>query len=464
MRRGYSTLTLLVAFVALGSYVYFVELERPPASELPPNESLVDVPSEDFAQLTITTNGQETILEQSEDGNEWRLTGPVTAVADETQVSSITSALSTLQIQRVVAEDVVDFAPFGLDAPTVAVDFVAASGSPSERLLIGDSTPTGGERYAMLADSGGVGLVAAHLDTTFAKSPFDLRDKTILGFDTSDVDQFEIQSSAALIRLEKAQNEWTLQQPWDAKADFSAVEGLVGQLSNGQMQSVVSENAFDEEAEETTVADYGLSDPRLTATIRLGSATATLIVGNDASDSTLYARDASRPVVFTIDSTLVDDLARAASEFRDKNLFDFSPFNASRIEIQQTDGSAVFEKVEAENQESGSSWMQVSPDSIAADRTQMDDFLGKLSNLRGESFVETRDDVTFNENSLLLTAQIQFNTSGADEVSQEDLVTLWRSGDVTYGVRVGEPGAAILDTRTVDDALESLATLKNQES
>ena len=464
MRRGYSTLTLLVVFVALGSYLYFVELERPPASEVPPNESLIDVASEDFAQLTITTNGQETILEQSEDGNEWRLTGPVTAVADETQVSSITSALSTLQIQRVVAEDVVDFAPFGLDAPTVAVDFVAANGSPSERLLIGDSTPTGGERYAMLADSGRVVLVAAHLDTTFAKSPFDLRDKTILGFDISDVDQFEIQSSAALIRLEKAQNEWILQEPWDARADFSTVEGLVGQLSSGQMRSVVSESVSDEAAEETTAANYGLSDPRLTATIRLGSATATLIVGNDASDGTLYARDASRPVVFTIDSTLVNNLTRAASEFRDKNLFDFSPFNASRIEIQQADGSAVFEKVEAEDEESGSSWMQVSPDSIAADRTQMDDFLGKLSNLRGESFVETRDDVTFNENSLLLTAQIQFNTSGAGEVSQEDLVTLWRSGDVTYGVRVGEPGAAILDTRTVDDALESLATLQNQGS
>ena len=67
-------------------------------------------------------------------------------------------------------------------------------------------------------------------------------------------------------------------------------------------------------------------------------------------------------------------------------------------------------------------------------------------------------------NSLLLTAQVQYNSSGADEGSQEDLVTLWRAGDVTYGVRVGEPGAAILDTRTVDDALESLATLKNQES
>ena len=351
MRRGTSHLFLLVVFVTLGLYVYFVELERPPASEMPPNESLVDVATEDFAHLIITTNGEETVLEQSEDRNEWRLTAPVTALADETQVSSITSALSTLQIQRVVAEDVVDFTPFGLDAPTVEVGFVTSGGSLTERLLIGDSTPTGAERYAMLADSGRVVLVAAHLDTTFAKSPFDLRNKAILGFDTSDVDQLEIQSSATSIRLEKNQNEWQLQEPWDARADFSTVEGIVGQLSSGQMRTVVSEGSSDEQAEETTVTDYGLVDPRLTATIRLGSATATLGVGNVAPDGMSYARDASRPIVFTIDSTLVNDLERAASEYRDKNLFDFRPFNASRVEMQQTDTSAVFEKLEAENEE-----------------------------------------------------------------------------------------------------------------
>lgn len=464
MRRGYSTLILLVVFVTLGLYVYFVELERPPASEIPPNESLVDVAAEDFAHLTITTNGEETVLEQSEDRNEWRLTAPVTALADETQVSSITSALSTLQIQRVVAEDVVDFTPFGLDAPTVEVGFVTSGGSLTERLLIGDSTPTGAERYAMLADSGRVVLVAAHLDTTFAKSPFDLRNKAILGFDTSDVDQLEIQSSATSIRLEKNQNEWQLQEPWDARADFSTVEGIVGQLSRGQMRAVISEGSSDKQAEETTVTDYGLFDPRLTATIRLGSATATLGVGNVAPDGMSYARDVSRPIVFTIDSTLVNDLERAASEYRDKNLFDFRPFNASRVEIQQADTSTVFEKLEAEDEESGSSWMQVSPESTEADRTQIDDFLAKLSNLRGESFIETRDDVTFNENSLFLTARIRFNTGGPDEISKEELVNLWRSGDMTYGIRGDEPGAAILDTRTVDDALESLATLQNQES
>jgi hypothetical protein len=464
MRRGYSTLILLAVFVTIGLYVYFVELERAPASETPPNESLVDMAPEDFTGLTITADGEETVLEQSDNGNEWRLTDPVTALADETQVSLITSALSTLQIQRVVAEEVVDFTPFGLDAPTVEVGFVASNGFPTERLLIGDSTPTGGERYAMLADSGRVVLVAAHLDTTFAKSSFDLRNKAILGFDTSDVDQLEIQSNATSIRLEKNQNEWTLQEPWDVRADFSTVQGLVGQLSSGQMRAVVSEGSSDEQAEETTVTDYGLSDPRLTATIRLGSATAILVVGNLAPDGMSYAKDASRPIVFTIDSTLVNDLERDVSEYRDKDLFDFRPFNASRLEIKQTATTTVFEKLEAENNESESSWMQVSPESTEADRTQMDDFLAKLSNLRGESFIETRDDVTFNENSLFLTARIRFNTGGPDEVSQEELVTLWRSGDMTYGIRGDEPGAAILDTRAVDDAIESLATLQNQES
>ena len=42
MRGARSTLILLVVFVALGAYVYLVELERPPTSETPLNESLID--------------------------------------------------------------------------------------------------------------------------------------------------------------------------------------------------------------------------------------------------------------------------------------------------------------------------------------------------------------------------------------------------------------------------------------
>ena len=455
---------MLVVFVALGAYVYWVELERPPASETPPNESLLDTAAEEFSQLTIGVDDAETVLTRTDDGNAWQVTAPVTAPADDARVSSITSALASLEIRRVIDDAAVDLAPFGLIEPVVEVGFVLSGDAQEQRLLIGDATPTSGERYAMLADSGRVVLVASNLDTTLGPSTFDLRDKAILGFETSDVDQFQIESDGTSIRLAKNANDWRLQEPWDVRADFSTVEGTVGRLSTGQMRSVATEGTPDTEPEEGVFAEYGLAAPRLTATIRLGSTTATLLVGDQALDGTSYARDASRSVVFTIDSSLVTDLERSADEYRDKDLFNFRPFNASWLEIEQSDTTVVFEKAGAEGEESEPSWTRVSPQSGDVDGSQMDDLLAKLSNLRAESFIESRAERGLDETTVLATVGVRFSADGAQNGDDEERVTLWRSGDTTYGVHGDEPGAAVLDTGAADDALEALATVQRDES
>ena len=463
MRGARSTMILLVVFAALGAYVYLVELERPPASETPPNETLFDAAAEDFRQLTIGVEGAETGLARSDDNNGWQVTAPVEAPADDTQVSSVTSALAALEIRRVIDDAAFDLEPFGLTDPVVEVGFVLSDDTEGQRLLIGDTTPTGGERYAMLADNGRVVLIASHLDTTFGKSTFDLRDKAILGFDTSDVDQFQIESDGGSVHLAKNANEWRLQEPWDVRAEFSTVEGTVGRLSTGQMRSVVTEGTSDTETVEDGLAEYGLSEPRLTTTIRLGSATATLLVGDQAPDGTSYARDATRSVVFTIDSSLMTDLERSADEYRDKDLFDFRAFNASWLEIEQSDTTVVFEKAGAESEESEPSWARVSPQSGDMDRGQMDDLLAKLSSLRAESFIESRAEGGLDETTLVATVAVRFNANGAEDGDEEERVTLWRSEDTTYGIHGSEPGAAVLDTGAVDDALEALATVQSGE-
>ena len=463
MRGARSTMILLVVFVALGAYVYLVELERPPTSEAPPNETLFDAAAEDFRRLTIGVEGAETVLTRSDDNNAWQVTAPVEAPADDTQVSSVTSALAALEIRRVIDDAAVDLKPFGLTDPVVEVGFVLSDDTEGQRLLIGDTTPTGGERYAMLADNGRVVLIASHLDTTFGKSTFDLRDKAILGFDTSDVDQFQIESDGASVHLAKNANEWRLQEPWDVRAEFSTVEGTVGRLSTGQMRSVVTEGTSGTETAGDGLAEYGLSEPRQTATIRLGSATATLLVGDQAPDGTSYARDATRSVVFTIDSSLATDLAHSADEYRDKDLFDFRPFNASRLEIEQSDATVVFEKAGAEGEESEPSWARVSPQSGDTDRGQMDDLLAKLSSLRAESFIESRAERGLDETTVVATIIVRFNANGAEDGDEEERVTLSRSGDTTYGIHGSEPGAAVLDTGAVDDALEALATVQSDE-
>ena len=455
---------LLVVFVLLGAYVYFVELERRPASETPPNESLFDIAAEDFSRLTIEVENEETALTLNGDGDSWQVTAPVTAPADDTQVSSITSALASLEIRRVIDDAATDLTPFGLDEPVVEVGFVSSGDGQEQRLLIGDATPTGGERYATLADSGRVVLIASSLDMTFGKSTFALRNKAILEFDTSDVDQFQIESNDTSIRLAKNANEWRLQEPWDVRAAFSTVEGTVGRLGTGQMRSVATEGTSDTDTEEEMLAEYGLSEPRLTAILRLGSTTATLLVGDQAPDGTSYARDASRSAVFTIDESLVTDLVRSADAYRDKDLFDFRPFNASWVEMEQPETTVVFEKAGTEGEESEPAWVRVSPQSGDVDRSEMDDLLAKLSNLRAESFIESRAERGLDDTTVLAMIEVRFNAGGAENGDQEERVTLWRSGDTTYGVHSDEPGAAVLDTGAVDDALEALATLQSDKT
>jgi len=93
----------------------------------------------------------------------------------------------------------------------------------------------------------------------------------------------------------------------------------------------------------------------------------------------------------------------------------------------------------------------------------MDDLLAKLSNLRAESFIESRDEHNLDETTVLAAVQVRYNAGGSSDADAEERVTLWRSGDTTYGVHGDEPGAAVLDTRAVDDALEALATVQSDE-
>ena len=131
MRGTRSTLILLVVFLALGAYVYLIELERPPASATPPNELLLDTTAEEFSRVSIGVDDTETVLTRTDDGDAWQLTSPVTAVADDTQVSSITSALASLEIRRVIDDGAVDLAPFGLtDSSWVTQPRQAVRGTP----------------------------------------------------------------------------------------------------------------------------------------------------------------------------------------------------------------------------------------------------------------------------------------------------------------------------------------------
>ena len=466
MRGARSTLVMLVVFLGLAAYVYYVELERRPASETPPNEQLFDTESDSITTLTLAVDGDETSLAKN-DGGEWELTAPVVARADATEVSSITSRLASLEVNRVVSEEPMDLEPFGLSAPAVQVSFRADDDEAEHRLLIGKTTPTGTDRYAKLESSDRIIMVASNLDSAFRKTSFDLRDKTILDIEALDVDRLEVDIDGSTIAFTKDGGDWRIAEPWEVRADYGTVQGLVGRLSSGQMRSVVTENPTDDGDD-----DFGLSDPAAVATVQVGSATASLRLGSAAPGGARYAQDASRALVFTVDESLGVDIERGAAEYRDKNLFEFRPFNARRIAVAGPDVTATFEKIasepteDAEGDDAEETWRRVEPSDMDVEQSDMDDLLSELSGLRADSFVDSRSELGLSDGNLLITITVRYDDSTADEDADplEERVRLWRTGDDTYAVHGDEPGAASVDTQSVDGALEVLATVNAEVS
>ena len=114
--------------------------------------------------------------------------------------------------------------------------------------------------------------------------------------------------------------------PVDARADFGVIEGVVGRLNTAQMKALTAPDGGD-------LKEYGLDKPEITVHLGSGSSQAGLAVGKSAGEGVVYAKDLSRPMVFTIESAVADELKKPADDFRIKDLFDARSFNTTRVEI-----------------------------------------------------------------------------------------------------------------------------------
>ena len=449
MRGIRSTLVLLIIALGLGAYIYFVESERSPAGTPGPLEAVFDFASDDIVSLSVTTgNGDHTVINKND--NRWQLVEPFTGNVDVTKVVSLSSSLASLEIQRLVAEpeDNPDLVLFGLDTPRIAIGVETISDS-NFQLLIGEHTPTGSDLYATVADSNRIFLISGFLDTTFNQTTFDLRNKSILDITRDQIDSLEVTDPTETIRLQKDENQWSLVSPIGARADPGVTDGVVSRLTTGQMVSVEVENT-------DNLEPYGLERPRLSITVGLGDSAATLLIGATTATGDAYARDASRGLIFTVDGSLVTELEQGVDEYRRRDLFEFRPFNASALELGHLGERWTFERTETTAEGESEAWRRTSPDIGEVTTSAMDDLLAKLSNLRAESFVSSRDDTGLD--APIATIEVTFN--GQNDQLERERVTFGQAGDAVFAIGGGEPGAALLNTRSWADALAALAPLQ----
>jgi Domain of unknown function (DUF4340) len=444
MRGLRSFLLLLVVGLGLGGYVYFVESKRDP-SDTDKKAKAFTVEADKIDEITVKPeSGQQTTLRKS--GTAWQIAQPEAAEPDGAEVSSLTTNLSTLEVQSVVDENPGDLAEYGLAPPRIEVTFKA--GGQEHRLQVGRKTPPGTDLYAKRGDEKRVFLIPSYLESTFNKSTFDLRDKTVLKLDRDKIDAVAVTSAKGTVQFNRADGEWQMTAPLKARADFTSVDSIVSRLHTLQMKSLVAPEA-------ATLVGYGLDKPATTIRLGSGSSQAVLLIGKEAGEGVVYAKDQSRPPVITIDASLVTDATKDASDFRQKDLFDARAFNANRVEIVRGNETIAFEKSKTKDKDGKeeSKWKQVSPTARDVDQTKVDNLFAAISSARATGFVDSPAKTGLDKPEL--TIAIKF-----DEGKREEKVALARSGSDGYATRAGEPGAAKVDIAAIENVVKSLEALK----
>ena len=385
--RFKTNLVISAVFAALLAFVYFYEIkggeEREEAAKKA--RQLLDFSDHEAARIFIERADTPISVARTPDG--WRLQSPVTADADEKAIERYLRNLRETEIERVVEDSAAAAgnpglaAKYGLVNPRLRV-LIELSEAVLDTVFLGADSPT--ERYAYARRSGEnpeIFTVRAWRFDNLDKGIFDLRDRRVLVFDSEEVREiglagFALEEELAVVREEE--DSWRL-MPADRRADASAVEELLRELSSSEVQSFVSETPGDEEK-----ANRGLSEPIFEVSLLLGEERAEkrLSIGLEEEDGKHFAFDPSRAPIFLVDSTLVNAAGRSAHDLRDKQPAAVEDRDAiGRIELWQGEEPAFT----AERDTTGG-WHISAPEDREAKSWKLNSLLGDIDGIEVEEF------------------------------------------------------------------------------
>src|SRR5690349_1408684 len=194
------------------------------------------------------------------------------------------------------------------------------------------------------------------LDET-SKPLLQLRDRDVLQLNGADISGVALKNPSGDLALTKDASGWKITKPKPSDADQSAADSLISSLDSAKFSAVVSENS---PGTAKDLAPYGLAHPDVSLDLTAkGGKQFQLLIGKGTAKDTkdnYYARDASRPMIFQVDSGLYDSLNKKFFDLRDKSILHFDAANISLVEIKNSSGT-----IQCSQGKNNDEWTMVQP-------------------------------------------------------------------------------------------------------
>jgi len=332
-------MVVLLAAIALGAAVYYFDWRRSQKENEKPSadaEKLAyAIQPQEVSSLTITRSGNssEPVLHFEKRGGIWQVTQPIETQADQFSLEGMVNSLSSSRIAQTEPGTPDRLKVFGLDPPTVAIEFQMQNGA-KHTLALGNKDFTGISVYAIVDKAKDVALLPESLLLSANKPLQDLRDRNVLAIVSGEIVSFDLKNPSGQISATKEKDEWNFKRPAEFRGDGGNIDAFLSALGSAKMAAIASESP-------DNLAKYGLASPAISFTAVDGKGkTSTLIVGKK-EDSQYLARDISRPTIFRIDEELYKKLAQNSGDLRDKKLVHFDPAAINQVEVHNASGTIV---------------------------------------------------------------------------------------------------------------------------
>ncbi|HKV63912.1 MAG TPA: DUF4340 domain-containing protein [Candidatus Acidoferrum sp.] len=371
-----SLLIAAIVLAALSGVLYWSNHKKTSAndvkvsSDVPPK--ILSLTQSDITKLAIKQKGKDDIDLDKNDAGKWQIAGAKPLRADQDTVSGVLSTLSSLDSERLIEAKAANLSEFGLAQPSAELD-VTEKDDKTQKLLIGDSTPTGNAVYVALAGDPRVFTVENYNKTSLVKNENDLRDKRLLFFDQDKLTGVQLQAKKADIEFARNKEQWQIVKPKPYRAEDSNVQDLIRKLADARMDLTVPEDV-----QKKAAASFAAGTPVAVAKVTDNSGTEELQVRKNKDD--YYAKSSAVDGAYKVGSDLGLALDKGVDDFRTKKLFNLGFTDPDKIEFH--DGAKTYFLTKG-----GMDWWL--PDGKKADAIDAESFEEKVRDLSASKFVES---------------------------------------------------------------------------
>ncbi len=200
----------------------------------------------------------------------------------------------------------------------------------------------------------------------------------LLSLAKEDVNKVELAYSdpnyAGIVCSKDDTGEWQIERPLAAKAD----QKLMDRLISGTVDKYVHRTL--EETED--ISEYGLDNPRVTATFYLQDGTSRTIMLGDTvpTGNYVYIKQKAVPDISLVPASIADDLTKFPSDLRDRTVIVLDKSAIKKIQLKYADrGNLVCQKTETE-------WNLLEPIAARGDKGAIEKIISDLTDLKVDRF------------------------------------------------------------------------------